>query len=217
MSKILWDQTGERLYETGVAQGVLYVQNDAGAYPAGVPWNGLSAVTESPEGAEASAIYADNMKYLNLISTEEFKATIEAYTYPEEFDACNGAEEIEVGVAIGQQGRKTFGFSYKTLIGNDVDDIDHGYKIHVVYGCKASPSEKGFQTVNDSPEAITLSWEVTTTPVTVAGFKPTATLEIDSTKVDPADLALIEKALYGDDVTDANLPLPDALLALISA
>ena len=200
MSKITWDATGDRLYETGVDRGVLYPINGEGKYTPGVAWNGLTGVTESPSGAEATALYADNIKYLSLYSAEEFGATIEAYTYPKEFESCDGSAELGEGVVIGQQTRKVFGLCYRTLVANDVDAQDHGYKIHLIYGCMASPSEKGYQSVNDSPEAITFSWEVTTTPVNVAGFKPTASLIIDSTKIKEDKLKKIEDLLYGKTV-----------------
>lgn len=212
MSKLVWDKTGERLYETGVKQGVLYPMDANGAYPKGVAWNGLTNVTESPSGAEATALYADDIKYLNLMSNEEFGGTIEAYTYPDEFAECDGSASIATGVYIGQQARKTFGFCYRTTIGNDVESNAHGYKLHLVYGALASPSEKAYATINDSPEAITFSWEFSTTPVNVTGFKPTACLTIDSTKVNAEKLAALEKILYGDDADDtavARLPLPD--------
>mgnify|MGYP006896628745 CR=1 FL=1 len=208
MSRLVWDKTGERLYETGVKQGVLYVQDSTGAYPKGVAWNGLTAVTESPSGAEATALYADDIKYLNLMSNEEFGATIEAYTYPDEFAACDGSASIATGVSIGQQKRSAFGLCYKTAIGNDVDGTDHGYKLHIIYGALASPSEKAYATINDSPEAITFSWEVTTTPVEVEGFKPTACITIDSTKADEAKLKALEDILYGSESEEARLPLP---------
>lgn len=211
MSKLVWDKTGERYYETGVKQGVLYVQDAQGAYPNGVAWNGLTAVTESPSGAEANPLYADDIKYLNLISAEEFGATVEAYTYPPEFEACDGSAEIAPGVSIGQQARKAFGMCYRTVLGNDVAGNDYGYKLHMIYGAKAAPSEKGYATINDSPEAITFSWELTTTPVAVAGFKPTACLTIDSTKVDASKLAALEDILYGSDSEEARLPLPDEI------
>lgn len=222
--KLVWDKTGERLYETGVSQGVLYPQAAGGTYPTGVAWNGLTAVTESPSGAEATAIYADNIKYLSLMSAEEFGATIEAYTYPDEFAECDGSANIATGVSIGQQNRKTFGMSYKTVLGNDVDGENYGYKLHIIYGAMASPSEKGYATINDSPEAITFSWEVTTTPVSVTGFKPTASLTIDSTKADPTKLAALEEILYGKDGTggledtgvDPRLPLPDEIAELMA-
>lgn len=200
MGKITWDASGDRLYETGVDRGVLYPINSSGVYTPGVAWNGLTGITESPSGAEATALYADNIKYLSLYSAEEFGATIEAYTFPKEFEACDGSADLGEGVTIGQQTRKVFGLSYRTLLGNDIDGQDHGYKIHLIYGCMASPSEKGYQTVNDSPEAITFSWEVTTTPVNVTGFKPTATVIIDSTKIDSKKLAKIESLLYGQTV-----------------
>lgn len=215
MSKIKWDQTGERYYETGVSKGVLYPYAD-NAYANGVAWNGLINVSESPEGAEATPLYADNIKYLNLMSAEEFKATIEAYTYPDEFAACNGEASLEEGVSIGQQKRSQFGLSYQTKIGNDVNS-ELGYKIHLVYGALAAPSEKAYATVNDSPEAITFSWEISTTPVEVPGFKPTASLVIDSTKVDPTKLAEFEKKLYGDETTEATLPLPSEVATLFHA
>ena len=215
MSKLVWDKTGERYYETGVNQGVLYPEGEGGTYPNGVAWNGLTAVTESPSGAEVTPLYADNIKYLNLMSAEEFGATIEAYTYPEEFAQCDGSAEIATGVMIGQQNRKTFGLSYKTALGNDVDGNDYGYKLHLIYGALAAPSEKGYSTINDSPEAITFSWEVTTTPVSVTGFKPTASITIDSTKVDADKLAALEDILYGDEETEARLPLPDEVATLM--
>ena len=215
MSKIKWDQTGERYYETGVSKGVLYPYAN-NAYANGVAWNGLINVSESPEGAEATPLYADNIKYLNLMSAEEFKATIEAYTYPDEFAACNGEASLEEGVSIGQQKRSQFGLSYQTKIGNDVDS-ELGYKIHLVYGALAAPSEKAYATVNDSPEAITFSWEISTTPVEVPGFKPTASLVIDSTKVNPTKLAEFEKKLYGDETTEATLPLPSEVATLFHA
>lgn len=223
MSKIVWDQTGERLYETGVEKGVLYPYSNS-AYASGVAWNGLTAVTESPSGAEPTALYADNIKYLNLMSNEEFGATIEAYTYPDEFAACDGSASIAPGVVIGQQKRSTFGLSYVTKLGNDTDGVDYGYKIHLIYGALASPSEKGYATVNDSPEAITFSWEVSTTPVEVPGFKPTASVTIDSTKVDATELAALEAILYGvngsaDPVvaaTEPRLPLPAELTTIFT-
>lgn len=223
MSKIVWDKTGERLYETGVKNGVLYLQTN-GVYNNGVAWNGLTAVTESPSGAEATALYADDMKYLNLYSAEEFGATIEAYTYPDEFAECDGSKELVDGVVIGQQTRKAFGLCYRTVIGNDTDGEAHGYKLHIIYGAMASPSEKAYATINNSPEAITFSWEVTTTPVNVTGAKPTASVVIDSTKADPTKLAALEAILYGKDPTtdggndgvDPRLPLPDELKTLMT-
>lgn len=217
MAKIVWDETGKRFYETGVKQGVLYPQNENGTYPKGVAWNGLTAVTESPSGAEATPLYADDIKYLELTSTEEFGATVEAYTYPDEFAECDGSAELAPGVSIGQQPRKPFGMSYKTTLGNDVKGNDYGYKLHLIYGAKAAPSEKGYNTINDSPEALTLSWELTTTPVSVDGFKPTAHLEIDSTKVDAEKLAALETILYGDDTNEARLPLPNEVAQLVKA
>lgn len=211
MSKIVWDETGKRLYEVGVKKGVLYPAQSSGLYDKGVAWNGLTAVTESPSGAESSPQYADDIKYLNLVSAEEFGATIEAYTYPDEFALCDGSVEMEHGVVIGQQKRKTFGLSYRTTIGNDVDGVDYAYKLHLIYGASAAPSEKGYTTINDSPEAITFSWEITTTPVSVAGFKPTASLTIDSSKADPAKLAALETILYGSDNAEPYLPLPDEI------
>lgn len=220
MARLVWDKTGEHLYETGVDHGVLYFPDQTGAYKNGVAWNGLISVSESPSGAEATGQYADNIKYLNLISAEEFSATIEAYTYPEEFEACNGNKELvdNTGVYVGQQSRSVFGFCYRTMIGNDTDGQDHGYKLHLVYGCQVSPSEKAYQTINDSPEALTFSWELSTTPVNVTGKKPTALLVIDSTKIDGAKLAKIEAKLYGDETsTGAVLPTPDEIAEILSA
>lgn len=218
MSRIVWDQSGTRTYETGVRNGVLYPIQAGGLYSLGVAWNGLTTVTESPSGAESNPSYADDIKYLNLLSAEEFGATIEAYTYPKEFEECDGSAELTEGVVIGQQKRKTFGLCYKTILGNDVDGEDHGYKLHLVYGCLAAPSEKGYQTVNDSPEAISFSWEVTTTPVSVDGFKPTALITIDSTRADATKLAALEDILYGTDEPGAEprLPLPDEVKTLMS-
>lgn len=219
MSKLVWDKTGERLYETGVKQGVLYLLGSAGTYTKGVAWNGLTNVTESPSGAEATPLYADDIKYLNLMSTEEFGGTIEAYTYPDEFAECDGSASLTDGVYIGQQARKTFGFCYRTTLGNDVDNNNYGYKLHLVYGALASPSEKAYGTINDNPEAITFSWEFSTTPVNVTGHKPTASITIDSTKVDAEKLAALEKILYGDDAdsTEARLPLPDEVAQIMTA
>lgn len=213
---LTWDDTGKRFYETGVKKGVLYVQDDSGAYKTGVAWNGLTAITESPSGAEATPLYADNIKYLNLYSVEEFGATIEAYTYPDEFAQCDGSAELVKGVKIGQQKRKSFGLSYVTTKGNDIDGNTHGYLIHLVYGCMASPSEKSYASINDSPEAITFSWELTTTPVAVSGFEPTATIVIDSKTVDPTKLAAFEKTLYGSETAAAKLPLPDEVKTALS-
>lgn len=226
MSKLVWDKTGERLYETGVEKGVLYPFKE-GAYSGGVVWNGLTSVSESPSGGEPTALYADDIKYLELMSTEEFGATIEAYMYPDEFMPCDGSAEISKGVVIGQQKRSTFGLSYVTKIGNDTDGSDYGYKIHLIYGAKAKPSEKGYETINDSPDAITLSWEISTTPVEVSakGFKPTASVTIDSTKVKADELAALEKILYGTDAgpsgtpaaTEPRLPLPDELATIFES
>ena len=217
MPKLTWDNTGDRIFETGIKQGVLYPIQSAGKYTKGVAWNGLTAVTESPSGAEATALYADDIKYLNLLSNEEFGATIEAYTYPDEFAECDGSAELATGVMIGQQKRKTFGLCYRTTIGNDVEGNDYGYKLHLVYGCLAAPSEKGYSTINDNPDAITFSWEVTTTPVNVEGFKPTSQITIDSTKADPTKLAALEAILYGSAETEAKLPLPDEVATTMSA
>ena len=220
MSKLKWDQTGEKFYETGVKNGVLYLLNEQGKYNKGVAWNGLTAVTESPSGAEATKLYADDTNYVSLYSAEVFGATVEAYTYPPEFEACDGTAQLTDGVTIGQQDRSTFGMCYRTTIGNDVAGNDYGYKLHLIYGAKASPSEKAYNTINDSPEAITFSWELTTTPVTVNGFKPTASITIDSTKADPSKLAALEDILYGKDGepgSEARLPLPDEIKTLMSA
>ena len=222
MSKIVWDETGKRTYETGVDHGVLYPQV-SGAYPKGVAWNGLTSVNESPSGAEANPQYADNIKYLNLVSAEDFGATIEAFTYPDEWAECDGSAVLTPGVSIGQQTRKTFGLCYRTVLGNDTDGQDHGYKLHLVYNALAKPSEKNYQTVNDSPEAISFSWEITTTPVAITDHKPAACITIDSTKVDPTKLAALETLLYGKDPTtaeandgvDPKLPLPAEVIALL--
>ena len=215
MAKIVWDESGKRTYETGVRNGVLYLQNESGVYDKGVAWNGLTAVTESPSGAEPTALYADDIKYLELFSAEEFGATIEAYTYPEEFEKCDGSASLGAGVTIGQQDRATFGLCYRTVLGNDVKGSEFGYKLHLIYGAKAKPSEKGYQTINDSPEAITFSWEVSTTPVNVAGFKPTACVTIDSTKIAPDKLTQIEALLYGGASQEAKLPLPDEIATIV--
>lgn len=223
MAKLVWDKSSERLYETGVKNGVLYVQGTGGTYPKGVAWNGLTAVTESPSGAEPTPLYADDIKYLNLLSTEEFGATIEAYTYPDEFAECDGSKSLATGVYIGQQARKAFGMCYKTTLGNDTEGNDHGYKLHIIYGALAAPSEKAYETINDSPEAITFSWEISTTPVNVKGSKPTATIVIDSTKANPEKLAALEVILFGADApngegtgTDPRLPLPDEIATLMA-
>lgn len=216
MAKLVWDQTGERYYETGVKYGVLYPQAAGGEYPLGVAWNGLTAVTESPSGAEANPMYADDIKYLNLMSVEEFGATVEAYTYPEEFEECDGSASIATGVTIGQQPRKAFGLCYRTTLGNDTEGTDHGYKLHLIYGALAAPSEKAYATINDSPEAITFSWELTTTPVNVSGHKPTASVTIDSTKTDKAKLEALEAILYGSESEEPRLPLPDEIITLMA-
>ena len=216
MSKIVWDAVGEHIFETGVRNGVLYLKDTNGAYNTGVAWNGLTSVSESPEGAEATDLYADDIKYLSLMSAENFKATIEAYTYPVEFEECDGSATIAKGVVIGQQSRKPFGLCYRTSIGNDTDGNEHGYKLHIVYGCQASPSEKQYSTINDSPDAVTFSWEVSTTPVNVNGKKPTATLIIDSTKADKAKLTALEAILYGSESTEPRLPLPDEIATLMT-
>lgn len=224
MSKIVWDKIGERFYETGVDRGVLYPIQEGGNYNKGVAWNGLSSVSESPSGAEATATYADNIKYLNLMSAEEFGATVEAYTTPAEFAECDGTAAIATGVYAGQQTRKQFCFSYRTKIGNDTDGSDHGYKIHLIYQCLASPSEKSYSSINDSPEAMTLSYEITTTPVDVPGFKPTASITIDSTKADPDCLAALEEILYGKDASgpelmdgvDPRMPMPSEVITLMT-
>lgn len=224
--KLVWDKTGEHYYETGVKNGVLYPMSASGTYPKGVAWNGLTAITESPSGAEATALYADDIKYLNLMSNEEFGATVEAYTYPDEFAECDGSASLTEGVYIGQQARKTFGLCYRTTLGNDSKGNDYGYKLHIIYGAMASPSEKAYSTINDSPDAITFSWELSTTPVAVANFKPTASLTIDSTKVNAQKLAALEEILYGKDGTgednsvgavDPRLPLPDEIATLMKA
>ena len=226
MSKLTWDKIGERLYETGTKKGALYPasKDEQGAtqYPKGVPWNGLTAVTESPSGAEATPIYADDIKYLNIQSAEDFAATLEALMYPEEFAECDGSKSIVAGVTIGQQKRKMFGLSYVTTLGNDVDGNDYGYKLHIVYGCMATPSEKNYATINDSPETITMSWEISTTPVDIPGvdkdgnpFKPTATMTFDSTKTDSKIMKAIEDILYGTADTEARLPLPEEILEIL--
>ena len=214
MPKIVWDAVGQRLYESGVDHGVLYVQQ-GDAYGPGIAWNGLTSVTESPSGAESNPQYADNIKYLNLVSAEEFGATIEAFTYPPEFAVCDGTAAPSKGLAIGQQTRKPFAFSYRTKVGNDTRGQDFGYKLHIVYGCQAAPSEKQYQTINDSPEAISFSWDVTTTPVPVTGYKPTALITLDSTKIDAAKLKTIEDSLYGTDAGESKLLMPDEIITRI--
>ena len=215
MAKLVWDQTGQKFFETGVSNGVLYVSDGQGGYQAGVAWNGLTQVAENPSGAESNPVYADNIKYLNIISAEEFGATIEAYTYPDEFMECDGSAQVVAGVNIGQQARKSFGISYRTRVGNDVAGDNLGYKIHVIYNCQAAPSGKTYSTVNESPEAITFSWEVTTTPVPVEGFRPTATVVFDSTKLAAEKMAAVEEALYGGASKEASLPSIEELLALV--
>jgi len=217
MTVLEWDQVGERLFETGVDHGVLYIPDAVGDYVDGYAWNGLTTVTESPSGAESNPQYADNIKYLNLLSAEEFGATIEAFTYPEEFAQCDGTELVQAGVALGQQGRRQFGLAYRTRVGNDLEGPDHGYKLHLIYGALAAPSEKAYGTINDSPEAIAFSWEVTTSPVLVAGYSPTAQMVIDSTKVTAAKLAALEEILFGTAVDDPRLPLPGEVIALFDA
>lgn len=216
MTKLNWDVQGERYYETGVSKGVLYPFKE-GKYSKGVAWNGLTAVTESPSGAEPTPLYADNIKYLNLLSNEEFAATVEAYTYPDEFAECDGSAELAAGVSVGQQKRIPFGMSYVTKVGNDTDGQDYGYKIHLIYGALAKPSQKNYATINDNPEAITFSWELSTTPVAVPNLKPTACITIDSKKVEPAKLKKIEDKLYGTESEEATLPTPAELAALIAA
>jgi len=216
VTALKWDETGSRRYETGVDKGVLYIPNSVGVYDTGVAWNGLTTVTEKPTGATPTPLYADNIKYLNLISTEYFEADIAAYTYPDEFAQCDGSAEPEPGVAIGQQPRKSFGMCYRTRVGNDVDGTELGYKLHLVYGAYAAPSQKAYATINDNPSAIDFSWSITTTPVSVSGHKPTATLTIDSTKVNASALATLENFLYGTTGTDPSLPSPDAVLAIFS-
>lgn len=214
---LVWDETGKKLFETGVSNVALYPQDTTGVYGAGVAWNGVTTISESPSGAEATTLWANNGKYLNLYSVEEYASSIEAYTYPDEFAECDGSAEIAKGVSIGQQTRKSFGLAYKTLIGSDTDGNDHGYKLHLVYGCKAAPSERSHATVNDSPEALSFSWEISTTPVSVTGHKPTASVEIDSTKVNAEKLAAFEKILFGSTEAAARLPLPDEVASLLAA
>ena len=214
---LVWDETGKKLFETGVSNVALYPQDTTGVYGTGVAWNGVTTISESPSGAEATTLWANNGKYLNLYSVEEYWSSIEAYIYPDEFAECDGSAEIAKGVSIGQQTRKSFGLAYKTLIGSDTDGNDHRYKLHLVYGCKAAPSERSHAPVNDSPEALSFSWEISTTPVSVTGHKPTASVEIDSTKVDPAKLAAFEKILFGSDTAAARLPLPDEVATHFAA
>mgnify|MGYP005612317359 CR=1 FL=1 len=215
MARLIWDEVGQRFFETGVKNGVLYVQDNDGSYKNGVVWNGLTAVTESPSGAEETPLYADDVKYLTLRSAEEFGATVEAYTYPEEFEQCDGSASIAAGVTIGQQARRAFGLCYRTSVGNDIQGQNFSYKLHLIYGCTVAPSEKSYSTINDSPEAVTFSWELSTVPVPVEGFNPTATMVIDSTRVPAEKITLIEDKLYGTESTEATLPLPGELLALL--
>lgn len=210
MTKLIWDAVGEKFYETGVDHGVLYPVDDSGAYPKGVVWNGLTGITESPSGADPTDLYADNIKYASMRAAETFGATIEAYTYPDEFAVCDGSAAIVPGVNIGQQGRKAFGLSYRTNVSNDISV--EGYKLHLIYGATASPSDRGYTTINDSPDAITFSWEITTNPINVTGFKPTSILTIDSLKVDPEKLKTFEDILYGTDENEARLPLPEEVI-----
>ena len=218
MTVLEWDKVGERLYETGVDRGVLYIPDESGSYDDGFAWNGLTTVTESPSGAESNPQFADNIKYLNLVSAEEFGATIEAFTYPEEFAQCDGTALPSPGLAVGQQGRKQFGLCYRTRVGNDIEGTDHGYKLHLIYGAQASPSEKAYATINDSPEAIAFSWEVSTTPISVGGgLKPTAQIVVDSTKVDSSDLSDLEDILYGTVGDDPRLPTPDEVVSIFGA
>lgn len=216
MTALVWDATGEHFYETGVDHGVLYIPTE-GVYSKGVAWNGLTGVTESPSGAESNPQYADNIKYLNLISAEEWAGTIEAFTYPDEFAACNGEKQLVAGVTVGQQSRSTFGMSYRTKIGNDTDGSDHAYKIHLLYGLTAAPSEKAYTTVNDSPEAVTFSWEASSVPVNVNGMLPTSSITIDSRTADPTKLTALEKILYGAEEAEPRLPLPDEVKTLMTA
>jgi hypothetical protein len=215
MTVLTWDQVGERTYETGVDRGVLFIPDSGGDYNEGVAWNGLTTVTEAPSGAGATALYADNIKYLNLIAAEEFGGTIAAYTYPDEFGQCDGSAEPEPGVTVGQQGRKVFGMCYRTRFGNDSEGVDHGYKLHLVYGAQAAPSQKAYGSINNSPAAIDFSWTFTTTPVPVTGHQPSALLVVDSTKVDAAKLATLEDLLYGTSGVDPRLPLPDEVITVL--
>ena len=215
MARLIWDEIGQRFFETGVKNGVLYVQDNDGSYKNGVVWNGLTAVTESPSGAEETPLYADDVKYLTLRSAEEFGATVEAYTYPEEFEQCDGSAAIAEGVTIGQQARRAFGLCYRTSVGNDIQGQNFSYKLHLIYGCTVAPSEKSYSTINDNPEAITFSWELSTVPVPVDGFSPTASLVIDASKVDEEKMQLLEDALFGDETNEAKLLLPNEIMALL--
>ena len=215
MAKLVFNGVGDRLFETGVKKGVLFVMGEGGTYEKGVVWNGLTAVTEKPSGAETTNLYADDVKYVVIYGAEEFEATIEAYTYPEEFEQCDGSAALVSGVNVGQQTRKTFAFCYTTSLGNDTEGQDFGYKIHIIYGCKAKPSEKSYSTINDSPEAVTFSWDVSTVPVPVEGMNPTATVVIDSTRLDSSKLKALEDKLYGTESSESELPLPDAIKTLV--
>jgi len=215
MARLIWDEVGQRFFETGVKNGVLYVQDNDGSYKNGVVWNGLTAVTESPSGAEETPLYADDVKYLTLRSAEQFGATIEAYTYPEEFEQCDGSAAIATGVTIGQQARRAFGLCYRTALGNDIQGQEFSYKLHLLYGCTVAPSEKSYSTINDNPEAITFSWELSTVPVPVDGFSPTASLVIDASKVDEEKMALLEDALFGDESNEAKLLLPNEIMEML--
>lgn len=217
MARLIWDEVGQRFFETGVKNGVLYVQDNDGSYKNGVVWNGLTAVTESPSGAEETPLYADDVKYLTLRSAEEFGATVEAYTYPEEFEQCDGSASIADGVTIGQQARRAFGLCYRTSVGNDIQGQNYSYKLHLIYGCTVAPSEKSYSTINDNPEAITFSWELSTVPVPVDGFSPTASLVIDASKVDEGKMQLLENALFGDESNEAKLLLPNEIMELLKA
>lgn len=215
MARLIWDEVGQRFFETGVKNGVLYVQDNDGSYKNGVVWNGLTAVTESPSGAEETPLYADDVKYLTLRSAEEFGATVEAYTYPEEFEQCDGSAAIAAGVIIGQQARRAFGLCYRTSVGNDIQGQNFSYKLHLIYGCTVAPSEKSYSTINDNPEAITFSWELSTVPVPVDGFSPTASLVIDASKVDEGKMQLLEDALFGDESNEAKLLLPNEIMEML--
>lgn len=215
MARLIWDEVGQRFFETGVKNGVLYVQDNDGSYKNGVVWNGLTAVTESPSGAEETPLYADDVKYLTLRSAEEFGATVEAYTYPEEFEQCDGSASIAAGVTIGQQARRAFGLCYRTSVGNDIQGQNFSYKLHLIYGCTVAPSEKSYSTINDNPEAITFSWELSTVPVPVDGFSPTASLVIDASKVDEGKMQLLEDALFGDEQNEAKLLLPNEIMEML--
>ena len=217
MARLIWDEVGQRFFETGVKNGVLYVQDNDGSYKNGVVWNGLTAVTESPSGAEETPLYADDVKYLTLRSAEEFGATVEAYTYPEEFEQCDGSASIADGVTIGQQARRAFGLCYRTSVGNDIQGQNYSYKLHLIYGCTVAPSEKSYSTINDNPEAITFSWELSTVPVPVDGFSPTASLVIDASKVDKGKMQQLEDALFGDETNEAKLLLPNEIMELLKA